>query len=372
MKIPPPATPRGIAMIIVMVTILVLSVLAGGFAYSMKVETKLARNANSDTELYWLGRSGVNLARFALGEQLALGCEPYDSLNQVWAGGPGGQCTTNSSLAGFSLKDIELGNGWIRSVKIVDLERKLNINLADETLLQHAFILMGADAGEFPPVISAILDWIDPDDSTHIGGAESDYYKNLSPPYYAKNRPIDDLSELLFIRGVTPELYWGPSSTNSSPGVLQRQLNQMGRVSSSPSLANPVGLVDLFTPISAGKLNINTASATTLQALPFIDENRAQQIIRLRSGFDGQDGTEDDTPAGSQGMGVLDLLRSAGLSQPETAAAGRYLEQRSRTFEVTVDAELNGRHRSFCAVLARNSPRDVQILSFYWKEPAGT
>ena len=30
---------------------------------------------------------------FALGEQLALGCEPYDSLNQVWAGGPGGQWT---------------------------------------------------------------------------------------------------------------------------------------------------------------------------------------------------------------------------------------------------------------------------------------
>ena len=37
----------GIALIIVMISITVLAILAGGFAYSMKVETKLARNANN-------------------------------------------------------------------------------------------------------------------------------------------------------------------------------------------------------------------------------------------------------------------------------------------------------------------------------------
>ena len=363
--------PRGIALIIVMVTILVLSVLAGGFAYSMKVETKLARNANSDTELYWIGRSGIELARFVLLEQTKLSCEPYHSLNQVWAGGPGGFCTTNSPLAGFSLKDIPLGNGYIRSVKMVDLERKLNINLADQALLEHALILMGVDPGEASPVISAILDWIDADDDTHISGAEDNYYKTLSPPYYAKNRPIDDLSELLLVRGVTPEMYWGAACTNRSPGVLQRQLSRLGRVRSP--FYSPIGFVDVFSPLSAGKININTASAMALQAIPFIDENRAQQIIRLRSGFDGQEGTEDDTPAGSFGMSVLDMLVSAGLSQPEAMAAARYLDQRSRTFEVTVDAELNGRHRLFCAVLSLGGPGQIPpIVSFYWKEPSGS
>jgi len=357
-------------MIIVMITILVLAVLAGGFAYSMKVETKLARNANADTELYWIGRSGVELARFVLAEQLKLGCEPYDSLNQVWAGGPGGFCTTNSPLAGFSLKDVQLGNGYIRSVKIVDLERKLNINLADQALLEHAMTLMGVDPGDSSPVVSAIQDWIDADDVTHISGAENDYYKSLSPPYYAKNRPIDDLSELLLVRGVTQEMYWGAACTNRSPGVLQRQLSRLGRVSSP--CYSPVGLVDVFTPLSAGKLNINTASAMTLQAVPLIDETRAQQIIRLRSGFDGQEGTEDDTPAGSPGMSILDMLVSAGFSQPEAMAASRYLDQRSRTFEVTVDAEINGRHRLFCAVISRLSMRELPIVSFYWKEPSGT
>ncbi|MBP7827535.1 MAG: general secretion pathway protein GspK [Verrucomicrobia bacterium] len=364
MRIRRPSASAGIALIIVMITILVLSVLAGGFAYSMKVETKLARNANSETELQWMGRSGVELARFVLAQQLALGCEPYDSLNQIWAGGPGGQCTSNSPLTGIGLTDVELGNGRF-SVKITDLERKFNINVADEAVLQRAFMLMDADAGEFPAVIAAILDWVDPDDNTHIGGAESDYYQTLIPPYYAKNRPIDDLSELLLVRGVTPDLYFGPASTNHTPGRFERQNQRLGRVGTP--LGYPVGLMDLFTPVSSGKININTASLMVLQMVPFIDENRAAQIITLRSGYDGQEGTDDDTPAGSQGMNVLAFLASAGLSQQEAAVAARYFDQRSRTFEVTVEAEVNSYKRTFIAIVGRNSPRDVPVLSFYWR-----
>ena len=45
----------------VMIAIFVLSVLVGAFAYSMKVETKLAMNANQETESTWSdGRSGVS------------------------------------------------------------------------------------------------------------------------------------------------------------------------------------------------------------------------------------------------------------------------------------------------------------------------
>ncbi len=63
MKIPVQTQPRGIALIIVMIAIFVLSVMAAIFATSMKVETKLAQNADHDQQLLWLGRSGVELAR---------------------------------------------------------------------------------------------------------------------------------------------------------------------------------------------------------------------------------------------------------------------------------------------------------------------
>ena len=61
---------RGIAMIIVMVVILVLAGLAGGFVYSMKVETQLARNNSFESDFQWLGRSGVELARYVLAMEL--------------------------------------------------------------------------------------------------------------------------------------------------------------------------------------------------------------------------------------------------------------------------------------------------------------
>jgi type II secretion system protein J len=88
----------GIALVIVMISVTVLAVLAGGFAYSMKVETRLARNGNNETQLEWLGRSGVEYARWILAEQMRIPNEPYDALNQVWAGGPGGPGLTNSPL----------------------------------------------------------------------------------------------------------------------------------------------------------------------------------------------------------------------------------------------------------------------------------
>src|SRR5215510_7971165 len=90
---------RGIALVMVMIVIFILTLLAGRFAYSMKVETKLASNANNETELEWLGRSGVDYARWILAEQAKCGMEPYHSLNQTWAGGPGGLCASNGPLS---------------------------------------------------------------------------------------------------------------------------------------------------------------------------------------------------------------------------------------------------------------------------------
>jgi len=55
MKIPVQPGTRGIALVIVMIAIFILSVMAAVLATSMKVETKLAQNADHDQELLWLG-----------------------------------------------------------------------------------------------------------------------------------------------------------------------------------------------------------------------------------------------------------------------------------------------------------------------------
>jgi general secretion pathway protein K len=76
---------RGFAVIIAMIAVTVLSLLAGAFAYSMKIETRLASNSNNDEQMLWLGRAGVERARWILALEAQL---PFSSKNQIWADGP--------------------------------------------------------------------------------------------------------------------------------------------------------------------------------------------------------------------------------------------------------------------------------------------
>jgi general secretion pathway protein K len=358
MRINSPAKSSGIAMIIVMIVILVLGILAGGFAYSMKVETKLAQNSGFENDLEWIGRSGVELARYVLVQSMNIPGEPWDSLNQKWAGGPMG---TNEVLEAISLENNQLGPGYF-SIRIIDLERKVNINHINEItvpILQQALNLAGADSGSIQTISDSFLDWIDLDEHPHLSGAESaDYMVNPNPgyaPHVAKNGPIDDLTEMLLIRGVTPEIFFGSGQPDSaSPDFFL-----------GPHSAGPVGLVDLFTPISAGMININTASAEVLQLIPGIDSSLAQAIIMTRAGLDGMDGTEDDMPFRSVG----ELMNVPGMPPGIAQQFQGMLATRSFTFRVLVDARIGHYQRQFVAVLRRNpaNPRDVQTLLFHWQ-----
>ena len=354
---------RGIALVIVMISILVLSMLAAGFAYSMKVETKLARNANSEAELEWLGRSGVEYARWVLANSLLNPMQPYDSLDQPWATGSGWLGPTNSPIAEVE-NPFTLGHGTV-SWKITDLESKFNINAPEPVLQQvlpQALNLMGVSPGEATPIVNSILDWIDPDDQTHPEGAETQYYEGLNPPYAAKNGPLDDISELLLIKGVTPEIYYGGLLTNYQPNFVSRQRSPFGQsANAAPTIT--AGLTNLFTPLSDGKVNINTASAEVLQVLPGVDALIAEAIVEGRSG-------EDD---GSGLMGPYRTLnqvtRVPNIPLPLVGQLGQFCDVRSKTFKVDITATVNGYSRYFTAILGRNNQRDVQILSFYWSDP---
>ncbi len=350
----------GIALIVVMIAIVVFSMLAAGFAFSMKVETRLAQRADNEQQLLWLGRSGVEYARWILSQSMSIPSEPYDSLNQIWAGGPGGPGETNSPLAGISMDNFPVGDGTV-SIKITDLERKANINTASALMLQQTLTVMGVDADSISVVSDSIQDWRNRPAPPRIAGAENDYYQSLSPPYYAKNAPIDDLSELLLVKGVTPEMYWGTSATNHSPANFQHPKLGFG---TSPGEAPdyPFGLADVFTPVSSGKININTADVNVLQMIPGVDTNAAAAIIEQRAGPDGVDGTDDDTPYRTVGQ-----ITAAGVSPQVIAQLNNYCTLRSSTFEVDITAHIGDSSRQFVAILLRTTGTDIRVLRFYWK-----
>ncbi len=400
---------------LVMVVIFVLSVLLAAFAYSMSVEMRLAQITDYDMEMEWMGRSGIELARFALVNKCPEQRD-IDSLNQFWAGGNAPCSNNNPQLEayghgdGYAFKDFPLGNGKI-SVKIMDMERKFDINLLADPrfpqleILQNAVMACGVtDPSQSSKIVDSILDWRNPGADSHLNGAKNDYYNQTSQPYNCKQGPIDDTSELLLVQGVTADIYWGPNSTNHPPAAYQQKAfdhtphSTKSRFQNEASdVPNPVGMVELFSPFGA-KLNINTASAKTLALLPGINRDTAQRIVEQRAGPDGIDGTEDDAPFHSvmelnsglpgggfqpgmagvgpggvppPGMGPggapPPVVRPGGIPgapQAGVAAGGlaAYCDVRSYVFEVHVEAEINGFKRNFVGVISRNGQNASQLI----------
>jgi type II secretory pathway component PulK len=343
---------HGIALIIVMVSILAISIIAGAFAYSMKIETKLARNANSETELEWLGRSGVEYARYCLAERLRKQGPDQDP---VW---PGVLVRAVSGpLPGTEPEPLpnpnqvwELGNGRFHITKITDLESKFNINWCVlpnyRIILDRALLVMGVDVGNQSAIAGSIIDWMDNDSGTHIGGgAEKEYYRGLPTPHEVKDGPIDELSEMLLIKNVA-DIFSG-LAVPDNPGFG----------------VPPIALTNFFTTLGTGRININTASEEALQLLPDVDINLAQAIVA------GRVPVSDPNAAGAGLTGpyksVEELRRLPLMPLPLIARITPYCDVRSYTFEVQVEAEVGGYSRQFIAVIGASNPNDPQVLNFY-------
>ncbi len=244
---------------------------------------------------------------------------------------------------------VHVGDGSF-TWKIIDLERKANINTASDTMIQQALTLMDVDPNSLAIVSDSILDWISPAGPARVAGAESDYYQGLAVPYYAKNAPIDDLSELLLVRGILdhPEIYWSGAATNHEPAQFQHKLG-LG-TAPGQSTGNGLSLTNFFTPFSNGKVNINTADTNVLAMVLGGDAVMAASIVQQRAGPDGVDGTEDDVPF------------------QNASQYGPLCDVHSHTFEVHITAQYGtAPPREYVAILGRISGQNIQVLNFYWK-----
>ncbi len=347
------ARTQGFALIVALMAIFVLSVNAALLWYSMQVDIKLAGKAQYEPQMVWLGRSGVEVARWILAQEASIPGEQYDAKNQFWAGGPGGPGETNSPLSNIQMDHYPIGNGWV-SIKIIDLERFANINSSSPQIINQALTAMGVDANDIPTITDSIQDWVQPGDNPRLAGAKNQYYLSLDPPYYCKEAPMDDISELLLVKGVTGPMYDGGTETNATSkknfGFSPFQNNNYA-----------FGLKVVFTPFSDGKININTADANVLQLIPGVDEATAEEIIKTRAGPDGAEGTADDTPFQNTG----DIQR-AGINREATQNIGTFCDVRSHTFEVHVTAHFLDNTREYVAIIWRNSPTDVRVVGFHW------
>ncbi len=119
-------------------------------------------------------------------------------------------------------------------------------------------------------IINSLKDWLDfgDDDAiTGLSGAESDYYQSLEPPYTCRNGPIQHISELALIRGMSPMLFAG----------MENQLGISRYLTSHGISAKG----NRFT--YTGKINLNTAPEPVIKALlPEELANVAKAIVDYR------------------------------------------------------------------------------------------
>ncbi len=154
----------------------------------------------------------------------------------------------------------KLGTGSY-AVRITDETGKIDLNsLTDASgiVLKNLLIQLGVSGEDADVIVDSILDWKDADNLVRLHGAEDDYYMALPKPYKAKNANFETLEELLLVRGVTPEIFYG---TEDHKGLLQ--------------------FVTVYGKTQ--RISIASASREVLAALPNMTPERADQIIERRN-----------------------------------------------------------------------------------------
>ena len=244
---------RGFALLAVMLVLALLGVAITEFAFSMRLEAAMVRTYKEAALARNLAEAGLQQAiREILNESSVHGLDEEGQL--VFYQAPPGGGATPKLLPKLSRTRVPLGSGEF-SYRITDEESRLNVNTGNVPQLTQLLLNLGVDKEQRDVVIDSIEDWRDPNDTKRINGAESDDYEKLAVPYRARNANLQDVAELLQVKGVTPELYYG---NGEQPG-----------------------LVDLLTVRSRGTININTASKEVLKAVGF-GEAEIEDIVQSR------------------------------------------------------------------------------------------
>jgi type II secretory pathway component PulK len=316
---------RGIALIITLFVVALVTILVLEYHFDATVELDLAVNYSEDTQAYYLALSGLHFARALLQQDddqadgsddlwyrlgLVPACfPPQQLLGLAAAAQEDDTLPIGSPLSGLpstdSITDTETekeGEGLRNSaegcvsLRITDESSKLPLNalqpIGDTDDAQpdpdwlNIFERFFESFDIAPETIDAITDWLDANDIPRgIGGAESSYYASLEAPYRTQNGLLHTPGEIRLIRGFDAEtiarLFPGMpieamadvdmgdnhylTSYGGAPtvptGPQGTQVTQGGTTTGT----TPPPTATAGEPVA--KVNLNTASPEVLQAL---------------------------------------------------------------------------------------------------------
>lgn len=254
--------PEGVALIMVLWMIAVLSVVVLEFSFAMRTEVNIAIHFKDEAQLHAIAEAGLQRAvaeliykHDARIQQMrkAQKAEELPPEQKEWV------ADGRAYLLPFGDKEAE--------VRIMAEGGKTNVNTVSEATLRKIVGQLGLEEEKRDVVVDSILDWRDPDDLYRLNGAENDYYQSLKEPYNAKNANLDAIEELLLVRGVTPELFDG------------RRRKKEGE----EAKALGIGLKDVLSIYGLGEqVDVNSATVPVLRVVLGLPKAIAEQIVKAR------------------------------------------------------------------------------------------
>lgn len=133
-------------------------------------------------------------------------------------------------------------------VRMENEKGKMNINKGPDAGIRDAVRKLFEDSGydQADLVADSILDWRDTDDLTRLNGVEKEYYHQLENPVNPANGYFKTLTEILQVRGMTHDMFWGGLLDNLYQEEEEEE--ERGEFAEKPEKSSLVERLTLFSP----------------------------------------------------------------------------------------------------------------------------
>jgi len=206
-------TQRGFALLAVLWTLTAVSVLAGAVMTVARLGSTTTRNRVLLARAGWAREACVEILQSRYAQDVSV----------------------------RRLDSVDLGRGTWCAASLEDPAVKVNLNLADRSVLVTVLRAVLPRSAPVDSLVDALLDWRDPDREPRPFGDE---------PGTARNGPLADVWELAYVRGFTDSLV--------------------------------ARLVPFLTTRGTGAINVNAAPPEVLAALPGMSEEAIRMVIMHR------------------------------------------------------------------------------------------
>ena len=149
-------------------------------------------------------------------------------------------------------------------VEMIPESSKLNINHASAEELTKLIGFVSGDPGRAAEIAGAIVEWR----GGATGSPNDQYYLGISPTFKARHASFEEIEELLFVRGMTPEMFYG----NFIPG-------EGGAMYGSGGLRDCLSVWG-----SMGPYDVNTVSPALMVAIGAPPEAIATIVAKRKAG----------------------------------------------------------------------------------------